>query len=39
MKMQASSAKFLSEVMTAHKSKGMFMLSESQCERKLAGKI
>jgi hypothetical protein len=39
MEMQASSAKFLSKVMTAHKSKGMFMVGESQCERKLAGKI
>ena len=36
--MQASSAKVLSDVMNAHKRKGMFMVG-SQCERKLAGKI
>ena len=37
--MQASSAKLLSDVIRAHKNRGMFMVGKSQCEKKLAGEI
>lgn len=36
--MQASSEKFLGDVISAHKKKAM-VIGESQCEKKLAGKI
>lgn len=39
MEMQASSANLLSDVIRAHKNRGMFMVGKSQCEKKLAGEI
>ena len=38
MEMQASSEKFLDEVISAHKKKAV-IIGQSQCEKKLAGKI
>ncbi|KAL3809321.1 hypothetical protein ACHAXA_008720 [Cyclostephanos tholiformis] len=39
MKMQASTAPSLSEVVDAHKNRGIFALGESQCAKRIAGKI
>ena len=36
--MQASSEKFLGDVISAHKKKAM-LIGKSQCEKKLAGEI
>eukprot|EP00585_Thalassiosira_rotula_P016194 CAMPEP_0196168696 /NCGR_PEP_ID=MMETSP0911-20130528/3383_1 /TAXON_ID=49265 /ORGANISM="Thalassiosira rotula, Strain GSO102" /LENGTH=67 /DNA_ID=CAMNT_0041434743 /DNA_START=95 /DNA_END=298 /DNA_ORIENTATION=+ len=38
MKMQASTEDYLGKVISAHKKKAIF-LGDSQCEKKLAGKI
>ena len=39
MEMQASSDKFLNDVISAHKKASLMGMGESQCQRKLAGKI